>query len=161
MLTGVFSFLFCFFFLISNLEIYDGFTAFFWQQKMLSVGWISRWCPKALRWWAAVPALCIPHLAAVAQPWRSIPRTQTPAGHFPPTIADFPGPFSTLDQGEHEMRLLGIFAEQAPAPLQSGPAWGHRNPLVLILLSWRLDLELCLLFTLQWCWGQGGTDLIN
>lgn len=59
------------------------------------------------------------------------------------------------DQGEHQMRLLSLFAEQAPAPPQSGLVRGHQNPLVLILLPWLLYLKLYLLSIPQRYWGQG------
>lgn len=45
-------------FFISNLEIYDRFTAVLWQCKMPSVDCIVFWCPKAVRRQAALPALC-------------------------------------------------------------------------------------------------------
>lgn len=114
-----------------------------------------------------------PAATVVAQPWVSILRTQTPAGD---AAGGASKAFSThsfrvglmpiffqgvSDQGEHEPRLLSVFAEQAPALPQSGPARGHQNPLVLILLPWLFYLKLYLLSIPQRYWGQGETDLIN
>lgn len=164
MLTEV-SFLFLFFeFIISNWRSVTDSQHFSGSKKCRL--W-SEVAVEALGQWVALPAL----------PWSPTAADKCPQdtdtsgrccscsqkGVFYPLVQSwFNALFfqGILDQGELKM-LLRVFAEQAPAPPQSGPAQGHWNPLVLILLPWLLHLKSYLLSTPQQYWGRGETDLIN